>query len=211
MDIYGFYRGDSFDAYGYLGAHLTEKGTIFRTYAPNAGKVAVVGDFNGWNDEPMKPVEDGRFYELLCPGAKEGMRYKYRIYDKNGDFIDHCDPYGYGMEVRPGTCSVIRSLGGYTFGDSEWLASRSDCRDKPLNIYEVHLGSWKRRDGFVPREKDEPAVDENGMSDDEIRELEHWYTYSEIAGIISDYAAENGYTHIELMPLAEHQIGRAHV
>ena len=204
MDIYGFYKGNAFEAYEYLGAHLTKQGTLFRTYAPNAGKVAVVGDFNGWTDEPMKPVEDGRFYELLCPDAKEGMRYKYRIYDKKGNFIDHCDPYGYGMEVRPGTCSVIRSIEGYTFTDGEWLAQRSDCRDKPLNIYEVHLGSWRRKAGFVPREKDAPPPDESAMSSEEIRETEHWYSYAEIAGIISDYAVEYGYTHIELMPLAEH-------
>ena len=82
MDIYGFYKGDSFEAYEYFGAHITDKGTLFRTYAPNASKVALVGDFNNWTDELMNPVEDGRFYELLCPEAHEGMRYKYRIYDK---------------------------------------------------------------------------------------------------------------------------------
>ena len=131
MDIYGFYKGEAFEAYEYLGAHLTPAGTVFRTYAPNASKVAVVGDFNGWKDEEMKRVADGRFFELTCPAAKEGMRYKYRIYDRKDNFIDHADPYGFGMEMRPNTCSVVRSIEGYKFADDKWLARRSDCRDKP--------------------------------------------------------------------------------
>ncbi|MCR5599762.1 MAG: 1,4-alpha-glucan branching protein GlgB [Ruminococcus sp.] len=183
MDIRNFYNGDEFAAYEYFGAHLSDKGTVFRTYAPNASAAAVIGDFSGWEDIPMKPVCDGRMYEITVPEAKEGMRYKYRIYDSNGNFIDHCDPYGFGMEVRPGTCSVIRSIEGFEFTDGEWLRERSDCRDKALNIYEVHLGSWKRR-------SDE---DENG-----------WYGYLEIADELIDYVCEFGYNYIELMPLSEH-------
>ena len=129
MDIYGFYKGEAFEAYEYLGAHVSKKETAFRTYAPNASKVSVIGDFSGWKDIPMERIEDGRFFELHCPEAKEGMRYKYRIYDRQGKFLDHCDPYGFGMELRPGTCSVIRSIKGYRFHDSEWLSRRSDCRD----------------------------------------------------------------------------------
>ncbi|MBR6968800.1 MAG: 1,4-alpha-glucan branching protein GlgB [Ruminococcus sp.] len=183
MDIRNFYSGDEFEAYNYLGAHLCGSGTVFRTYAPNATGVSLIGDFSGWEELPMKPVEDGRFYEISVPGAGEGMRYKYRVFDRKGGFTDHCDPYGYGMEVRPGTCSVIRDVKGYSFSDGEWLENRSDCRDKPMNIYEVHLGSWKRR-------SDE---DENG-----------WYSYSEIADMLIDYVCEFGYNYIELMPLSEH-------
>ena len=183
MDIKNFYNGDEFAAYEYFGAHLSDKGTVFRTYAPNASAAAVIGDFSGWEDIHMKPVGDGRMYEITVPEAKEGMRYKYRIYDSKGNFIDHCDPYGFGMEVRPGTCSVIRSIKGFEFTDAEWLRNRSDCRDKALNIYEVHLGSWKRR-------SDE---DENG-----------WYSYLEIADELIDYVCEFGYNYIELMPLSEH-------
>jgi len=183
MDIRNFYSGDEFEAYNYLGAHLCGSGTVFRTYAPNATGVSIIGDFSGWEELPMKPVEDGRFYEISVPGAGEGMRYKYRVFDRKGGFTDHCDPYGYGMEVRPGTCSVIRDVKGYSFSDGEWLENRSDCRDKPMNIYEVHLGSWKRR-------SDE---DENG-----------WYSYSEIADMLIDYVCEFGYNYIELMPLSEH-------
>ncbi|MBO4877272.1 MAG: 1,4-alpha-glucan branching protein GlgB [Ruminococcus sp.] len=183
MDINAFYRGEAFDAYEYYGAHISPEGTVFRTYAPHASKVAVVGDFCGWKDMPMTPVGDGRSFELLIPEAEEGMRYKYRVYDRNGHFIDHCDPYGFGMELRPGTCSVVRDISGYTFSDSEWLEQRTDCRDKPLNIYEMHLGSWKRV-------SDE---DENG-----------WYTYSELAEMLPDYLTEYGYNYVEFMPLSEH-------
>ena len=183
MDIMSFYRGDEFEIYNYLGAHLGENGTVFRTYAPDAVKVSVIGDFSGWEELPMEKTEDGRFYELTVSGAEEGMRYKYRIYEKRGGFTDHCDPCGFGMEVRPGTCSVIRRIDSYEFSDGEWLKKRTDCRDKPLNIYEVHLGSWKRR-------SDE---DEEG-----------WYSYSEIADELIDYVCEFGYNYIEFMPLGEH-------
>lgn len=182
MDIYGFYRGTVFDAYDYLGAHISKNGTIFRTYAPNASKVSVIGDFSDWNEVDTVKVADGNFYECLCPDAKEGMRYKFRIYDKKGEFCDHCDPYGFGMEVRPGTCSVIRSIDDFNFSDKKWLETRTDCRDKPMNIYEVHLGSWKRK------------------SDDEA----DWYSYSEIADMLIDYVCEYGYNYIELMPISEH-------
>lgn len=183
MDIYGFYKGDCFNAYEYLGAHIENKGIMFRTYAPNAMKVSVIGDFSDWKDIPMEQVMDGNFYELYCSEAKEGMRYKYRIYDKNGNFIDHCDPYGYSSELRPGTCSVIRSL-DYKFHDTRWLNKRTDCKDKPMNIYEVHLGSWRK-----PEHKE-------GSSE--------WYNYSEIADELINYVKELGYNYIEFMPLSEH-------
>lgn len=182
MDIYTFYNGEVFNAYEFLGAHLSSNSTIFRTYAPNASKVSLIGDFSSWTELPMDSIIDGKFYELSLPDAKEGMRYKYRIYDSNGNFIDHCDPYGFGMELRPGTCSVIRSISRYRFNDSEWLSQRTDCRDKPMNIYEVHLGSWRKK------------------SDEEAG----WFNYSEIADTLISYVLEYGYNFIELMPLSEH-------
>lgn len=182
MDIYGFYKGECFEAYDYLGAHLSKDGTTFRTYAPNAEKVAIIGDFNDWKEIPMFKTSDGNFYERHIDNAKEGMRYKYRIYDKKGGFCDHCDPYGYGMEVRPGTCSVIRSIDGFRFHDARWLNERTDCRDKPMNIYEVHLGSWRKKS-------------DSG---------DGWFSYSEIADDLINYVIEYGYNFIELMPVSEH-------
>lgn len=191
MDIYGFYTGRVFDAFEYLGAHIERNGVTFRTYAPNALKVSLIGDFSGWNDMPMRRIADGNFYEIRCPEAAEGMRYKFRIYDRKGEFIDHCDPYGFGMEIRPGTCSVIRNLNDYVFHDDKWIHSRKDFRSCPMNIYEVHLGSWKRK----PADTSEDA---------DTRAAEGWYTYTELADMLPDYALEYGYNYIELMPVSEH-------
>ena len=97
MDFYGFYTGKVFDAYKYLGAHVTDAGVTFRTFAPSASKISVIGEFNEWEESPMEKVHDGNFWEFTAEDARPGMMYKYRIYDKSGQFIDHCDPYGYGM------------------------------------------------------------------------------------------------------------------
>ena len=180
MDMYGFYTGKVFDAYKYMGAHIEEDGVVFRTYAPNALKVELVGDFNNWEGTEMQRIEDGKFFECRVPNLKEGMLYKYRIYSKNGDCIEHCDPYGFGMELRPNTASIIRDLNEYKFDDDEWIKNRTDCKDKPLNIYEVHLGSWKKKEGNT------------------------WYNYRELEDKLIPYVKEYGYNYIEIMPLSEH-------
>ncbi len=180
MDMYGFYTGKVFDAYKYMGAHIEEDGVVFRTYAPNALKVELLGDFNNWEGTEMKRIEDGKFFECRVPNLKEGMLYKYRIYSKNGDCIEHCDPYGFGMELRPNTASIIRDLNEYKFDDDEWIKNRTDCKDKPLNIYEVHLGSWKKKEGNT------------------------WYNYRELEDKLIPYVKEYGYNYIEIMPLSEH-------
>ncbi len=181
MNIHDFYNGNCFNAYEYLGAFLSERGTTFRTYAPNAEKVSLIGDFSQWQELSMTPVNDGRFYEIFVPGAKAEMRYKYRIYKKNGDFTDHSDPYGFGCELRPDVCSVIRCI-EYKFNDDEWLKNRTDRRNKPLNIYEIHLGSWRKP--------------QNGGCE--------WYNYAEIADELIEWVKDNGYNYIEIMPLGEH-------
>ena len=121
MDIMSFYKGNEFEAYEFYGAHITEDGVVFRTYAPNASKVSLTCDLSEWEELPMEQIIDGRSYELTLPEAEDGMRYKYRIYDKNGSFIDHADPYAFGAELRPGTCSVVRSIEGFSFTDLEEL------------------------------------------------------------------------------------------
>lgn len=182
IDMYDFYTGKSFDAYTYLGAHPDREGCTFRVFAPNAEKVCVVGDFNGWKETPMQKIYDGNFYECRIPDAGEGMRYKIRVYGKNGRRIDHADPYGYGSELRPGFASVIRDLNRYQFHDTKWMKNRTDGMDRPVNIYEVHPGSWRTNPSDV-----------NG-----------WYSYAELADLLIPYVRENGFNYIELMPLCEY-------
>ena len=182
MDLYGFYTGKIFDAYQYLGAHLQDRGVCFRTFAPAASRITVIGEFNNWQEWEMNKISDGNFWELFVPDASEGMMYKYCIYDRAGNRVEHCDPYGFGMELRPNSASVIRDMKSYSFSDEEWMNSRSDCRQKPLNIYEVHMGSFKKPE-------DKPDA---------------WYTYKEMADILIPYLKKNGYNYLEIMPLNEY-------
>ncbi len=181
MDFYGFYTGKIFDAYEFLGAHIEKNGVIFRTFAPSASKISLIGEFNGWNETPMKKAFDGNFWECQVENAKPGMMYKYRIYNQQNRYIDHCDPYGFGMELRPHNASIIRDL-TYRFSDAAWMKKRSDCKNKPLNIYEMHFGSFKKP-------SDEP---------------DSWYDYEEMIDILIPYLKENGYNYLEIMPLGEH-------
>ena len=182
MDFYGFYTGKVFDAYKYLGAHTEETGVVFRTFAPAAGSVALIGEWNGWQEIPMERVHDGNFWEAQVEGAAPGMLYKYRIRSGDGRCIDHCDPYGCGMELRPHNASVIRDPDSFQFQDRAWLRQRSDCRDRALNIYELHLGSFRKP-------SDEPDA---------------WYSYTEMADILIPYLKKAGYNYVELMPLCEY-------
>ena len=182
MDFYGFYTGKIFDAYKYLGAHTEKGGVVFRTFAPSASKISVIGEFNDWEESPMEKVHDGNFWEFTSKNAHPGMMYKYRIYDQSGQFIDHCDPYGYGMELRPNTASIIRDMDAYCFRDSAWMKKRTDRLSGPLNIYEIHFGSFKKP-------SDEPDA---------------WYDYKEMTDILIPYLKENGYNYLEIMPLNEY-------
>ena len=180
MDFYGFYTGRSFDAYHYLGAHLTQDGAVFRTFAPSAQKISLIGEFSNWEELPMAKVYDGNFWERIVPQAKPGMKYKYRIYRPDGSWLDHCDPYGFFM--RPHNASILQDLSSYTFRDESWMRRRTDGRCRPVNIYEVHLGSWRTN-------PDDP----NG-----------WFNYEEIAQRLIPYVKEAGFNYIELMPVSEH-------
>lgn len=145
MDIYSFYTGMCFNAYEFLGAHKENKGYVFRVFAPNAAKISVMGDFNSFTETEMYKIYDGNFYEICVPNAEQDMKYFYRIYNDKGEYTDHGDIYGCGMKLRPGFKSVLRDLSEYKFKDDKWMNSRTDCKNKPLNIYEVHLGSWHRK------------------------------------------------------------------
>ena len=181
MNTQDFYMGTVFNAYQYFGAHIKEDGVVFRTFAPGANKVAIIGEFNGWQEWEMKQPERAGFYELFVKGAKEGQMYKFVIYGQNGR-VEHCDPYGFGMELRPQFASIVRRMDDYTFHDEQWMDKRTRCYDKPLNIYECHLGSFKTN----------PA-DPNG-----------WYTYEQLADPLIEYVKKYNYTHVEMMPLAEY-------
>ena len=182
MDLLGFYLGEEFEAYRYLGAQLTEGGVCFRTFAPEAVKISVIGEFNGWTETQMQKIYDGNLWEVFISGAEKGMMYKYRIYRKDGSFIDHCDPYGFAAELRPKNASVIGSIDEYKFQDKSWMRKRKVNFDQPLNIYELHAGSWRKKG--------------DGDTD--------WYDYEELAEKLIPYLKETGYNYLELMPLAEH-------
>lgn len=180
MDKYGFYTGKILNAYEYLGCHLTKEGAVFRTFAPAAIKISVIGEFNNWSEEPMNKIYDGNFWECEIPNVKAGMKYKYRIYRKDNTFVDHADPYGFGMEMPPMSASIVNNLFFYKWNDKNWMKKRTDCKESALNIYEVHLGSWRKKtDGT-------------------------WYSYKEIAEPLVSYIKEKGYNYIEIMPIAEH-------
>ena len=190
-DQYLFGQGNHYEIYKKLGAHLTEKdgvaGTYFAVWAPRAKSVKVIGEFNNWDgkDHVMTRLEPLGIYELFIPGVGEGMTYKYLIDGADGNLHYKCDPYGFSAEMRPGTASKVADL-SYKWKDSKWMEARveKDTERMPVSIYEVHLGSWKRH----PHDEDEPG----------------FYTYEELAEELVKYVKEMGYTHVELMGIAEH-------
>ena len=186
MNIQDFYIGKSFDAYEFFGAHKIGDKILFRVYAPNAAKVSLVGEFNDWQEEAMEQQHQSGIYSITSEKARVGMMYKYCIHTRDGQVVYHCDPYGFAMELRPNTASYIVDLDEYKFNDDEWMNNRDKCYNKPLNIYEIHMGSWMTR-------KDKEI--NNG-----------WYRYNEIADTLINYVKENGFTHIEIMPLCEHPV-----
>lgn len=180
MDMHEFYMGNVFDAYNFFGAHTNSDGTVFRTFAPAALRVTIIGEWNNWQEEPMQ--KNGQVFCYYSPIARKGHMYKYVIYSQSGERTEHCDPYGFRMELRPAFASIITDLMEYRFTDIKWLQNRDKNYNKPMNIYEVHLGSWI-----------EDPDNENG-----------WYTYSEIADRLISYVKKHNYTHIEFMPLSEY-------
>ncbi|HHX38062.1 MAG TPA: 1,4-alpha-glucan branching protein GlgB [Clostridiaceae bacterium] len=190
-----FYTGDMFDAWHYLGAHPIRRdgqmeGVKFSVYAPNAEGIDVIGEFNDWTwgKHPLTQRELSGVWDISVPEAKIGMMYKYVIHTKEGWSCEHTDPYARQMELRPNFATIIVDDSAYTFNDEEWLAKRSKCFNQPLNIYEVHLGSWRQKG-----------------SEEEIPKIEQrWYNYQEIADMLVPYIKEQHYTHVELLPITEH-------
>ena len=191
LDRYLFGEGRHYQLYHKLGAHpytyRGQDGYYFAVWAPHAAAVSLVGDFNAWNPDatPMKPIADSGIYELFVPGLGVGQLYKFAITTHTGTILFKADPYAFSAEYRPGTASVTADIRGFKWNDSKWMESRAgtDPVKAPISIYEVHLGSWKK--------KNRPEKD-------------GYYTYMEAAHELADYVLEMGYTHVELMGIAEH-------
>ena len=153
LDRYLFGEGRHYQLYHKLGAHpytyRGQDGYYFAVWAPHAAAVSLVGDFNAWNPDatPMKPVADSGIYELFVPGLGVGQLYKFAITTHTGTILFKADPYAFSAEYRPGTASVTADIRGFKWNDSKWMESRAgtDPVKAPISIYEVHLGSWKKK------------------------------------------------------------------
>ena len=192
MDLYLLSEGRHFESYEKLGAHIRTvddvEGVHFAVWAPNAYRVSVIGEFNAWDARvhPMRKHVTNGLWEIFIPGLDEWTLYKFDLRSLvDGYHTEKTDPYGHFNEMRPRTASVVVNLDSYTWGDEAWITQRAqtDLLREPMSIYEVHLGSWRRKT--------------NGLE---------WLTYTELADSLVSYVKEIGYTHIELMPVAEHPL-----
>lgn len=192
LDQYLFGMGTHYDIYKKMGAHEAvmngKKGVYFAVWAPNAATVSVIGEFNGWREEanPMTRLEPSGIYEGFVVGAKVGMLYKFFIKTKDGRGLYKADPFANYAEQRPGTASRITDITKLRWSDAAWMEARKqrDNDSLPVSIYEVHPGSWKKH----PHGEDEDG----------------FYNYREFAKSLAEYVKEMGYTHVELMGIAEH-------
>ena len=183
VEQYLFHRGEYRQAYEYLGAHPTRNSTVFRIWAPAAKSVAVVGDFNDWTareEDYCRKLNNVGLWEVEIKKVKKGFLYKYQIETSWGEKILKSDPYAFYSELRPHTASIVNGKPKFRWGDKKWLNNREIGYAKPINIYEVHLGSWKKK--------------EDGT----------YYNYKEIAELLVKYMLEMNYTHIEIMPIIEY-------
>ena len=191
LDQYLFGQGNHYEIYKKLGAHMVDdegqEGVYFAVWAPNAKSVSVVGEFNDWDRtrNPMTRAEYIGIYTCFVPGVKEGMMYKFCIETITGEYHMKADPYANYAELRPGTASRITNIENLKWTDSSWMAAREKWNHKkePMSVYEVHMGSWKRH----------PGTEDEGF-----------YTYREFAKEITKYIKDMGYTHVEIMGIAEH-------
>ena len=183
MEQYLFHRGEYRQAYEYFGAHPTRNSTVFRIWAPSAKSVAVVGDFNDWTareEDYCHKITNEGIWEVEIKKIKKGNLYKYQIETSWGEKILKSDPYAFYSELRPQTASIVNGKPKFRWADKRWLNNREIGYAKPINIYEVHLGSWKKK--------------EDGT----------YYNYKEIAELLVEYMLEMNYTHIEIMPITEY-------
>ena len=191
QDIEKFQAGIHYTIYEKLGAHPMTidgvQGVCFAVWAPNAVRVSVVGDFNGWDGRvnQMNRLYNSGVFELFVPDVSEGDCYKYEIKAKGGITVMKADPYGFGAQLRPDTASVVRRVDTFSFDDAKWMKNRArvQAQDEPINVYELYLGSFARP--------------EDGRA---------YYNYRELAPLVTEYVQRMGYTHVELMPVMEHPL-----
>ncbi len=188
-DLHLLSQGTHYRSWEKLGAHIiaTEEGpaTHFALWAPNAERVSVIGDFNGWDPalHPMERIDQSGYWQTLVPKLDRGALYKYEITSRHNNFrTEKTDPFAFFSEIRPATASIVWDLGGYEWGDREWLSSRQTRHnhEAAIAVYEMHLGSWMRGE-------------EGG-----------WLNYREIADRLAEYVGHLGFTHVELLPINEH-------
>ncbi|WP_379126961.1 1,4-alpha-glucan branching protein GlgB [Paenibacillus sp. sgz500958] len=187
-DIFLFHEGTHYRSYNMLGAHTEieegQSGVRFTVWAPHAAYVGLAGDHNGWDgskiEDSLYKIPETQFWSRFFPGITPGTFYKYRIHGADGSSFLKADPYAFQAEVRPATASVVADISGYRWGDGLWRRKNKTPYNKPLNIYEMHFGTWRQK--------------ENG----------EFYTYQEMSEILIPYLLEMAYTHVEFMPLAEH-------
>ena len=183
FDLHLFNEGNHFRIFEKLGAHILEidniSGTHFAVWAPNAKRVSVTGDFNSWDGRrhQMRVLGASGVWEIFIPGIGEGEKYKFEIRTQSDEILLKADPYGHFMEKRPDTATIVFPMGRYKWGDDKWMTDRRnrDSLNQPISIYEVHLGSWKRK------------------QDEDSRFL----TYEELTDDLISYVKEMGFTHIE--------------
>src|SRR6185312_6095222 len=176
--------------YEKLGAHLRRMGDVpgvsFAVWAPAASRVSLVGNFNGWDARyhPMRPLGNSGVWELFVPDLREGEIYKFAIWDQQGHMRMKTDPYGTYFEAPPNNAAIVKNVSRHQWKDDAWIARRTaeaGNLDRPISIYEVHLGSWRRN----------------------VTEANRPLTYRELAPMLADYVVEMGFTHIEVMPVSE--------
>ncbi len=198
LDQYLFGHAVHYDIYNKMGAHPDtvkgEDGTWFTVWAPNAQSVSVIGEFNGWNTEahPLTKVAEIGVWETFVPGALQGQLYKYFIVGRNGQGLYKADPYAFASEKRPGNASRIADIEKFKWKDTRWINKRAktDPHEMPLSIYEVHPGSWMKH----------PETEENP---------EGFYNYRQFAHSLAAYVKDMGYTHVELIGIAEHPLDQS--
>ncbi len=191
-DIYLFHEGKHHQAYSFMGAHLSaennQTGVRFTTWAPNATRICVIGDFSSWelsDKNNMTRISDAGIWSVFIPEAQIGMKYKFAVFNDNiKSMVYKADPFGQQAELRPGNASIIASIPEYQWHDNEWLSNRSTNHEKPMSVYEVHLASWKTKN--------------------------NWFlSYDELSQVLPQYVKNMGFTHVELMPLHEHPLDKS--